>query len=243
MCDSLFALAVCLGALALSGCGRPRDPAMPHVAGQPQVPLIALPPAPRLSDAGYRLILDYEVGGGRAYYDKRLSRPTWPGEASGVTVGVGYDCGYSSRTVILNDWHELPQAPRLAGMSGMTGTAAKGQIASVHDILIEWELAEGVFDRVTVTRFMQLARRTYPGFDNLRPNAQAALVSLTFNRGSSMTGDRRREMREIRDCVPRKDYAGMARANRESIRVWKGTVIATGMKRRREAEAKLMESP
>jgi len=205
--------------------------------------LIALPPAPLLSVAGYKLILDYEVGGGAPYYNKLLSRPTWPGEESGVTVGVGYDCGYNSRAVILGDWSEVRQAARLAAASGVTGPPAKARAAELRDILIAWGLAEEVFNRVTVTRFYQLAQRTYPGFDGLRPNAQAALVSLTFNRGSSMTGDRRAEMREIRDCVPRRDYAGMARANRASIRVWRGTSIETGMARRREAEARLMETP
>ncbi len=203
--------------------------------------LVGLPPAPLLSERGYGLILDFEVGGGRGYYERFLARPTWPGAASGVTVGVGYDCGYNAPAVIREDWRALSASPRLVGVSGLKGVAAKARVAEVRDIVVAWELAEGVFNAVTVTRFWQLCERTYPGFAALHPNAQAALVSLTFNRGASMVGDRRREMREIRDAAARADYGAMARANRASVRIWRGTAIERGMARRREAEAKLME--
>jgi len=83
---------------------------------------------------------------------------------------------------------------------------------------------------VTLARFWGLCQRTWPGFDNLRPNAQAALLSLTFNRGSSMVGGNRREMRNIRDMTASKDYAG----------IWRNTPDGPGLIRRREAEAKLM---
>ena len=39
-------------------------------------------------------------------------------------------------------------------------------------------------------------------FIGLPLDAQGALVSLVFNRGTSMEGDRRAEMRAIRDAVP-----------------------------------------
>jgi hypothetical protein len=69
------------------------------------------------------------------------------------------------------------------------------------------------------------------GFENLRPNAQAALVSLVFNRGSSMTGANRLEMRNLRPLVSSaitrdgfgvaEDEARVARARR-SKPVWCG---------------------
>lgn len=237
-------LAVCLGALALTGC----KPASDNRGAAPPIseaaPLISLPPAPLLSPKGYQLILDYEVGGGQAYYSRFLASPTWPGASSGVTVGVGYDCGYNSKPVIVRDWAGMPNTAyreRLGNTAGVKGQAAKSLVQSVGDIVIDWRYAEAVFNDVTINRYHQLTQRTYPGFERLHGNAQAALVSLTFNRGSSMTGDRRKEMRDIRDCAARQDYAGMARANRASIRVWKGSSIEKGMARRREAEARLME--
>lgn len=205
--------------------------------------LIALPEPPPLTQAGHSLIVEFETGG-KADYD-RWPRPEWPQGASGVTVGIGYDCGYNSKEVIWNDWSDLehPNAARLAATSGIRGAQAKPLAKDLADILIQWSLAMGVFDRVTVTRFWRLARQTYPGFDDLRPNAQAALVSLTFNRGSDMVGDRRYEMRQIRSCAARRDYEGMASWNRRSIRVWKGTSIYEGMVRRREAESALILTP
>ena len=48
------------------------------------------------SDKALALLLKYEVGGGRNYYEKYLSKFTWPGGASGPTIGIGIDCAYYS---------------------------------------------------------------------------------------------------------------------------------------------------
>lgn len=175
-------------------------------------PFVVAPAAPTLSGAGYQLILNFEVGGGKAYYDRFLARPTWPGLHSGVTIGVGMDLGYNSKAVVLDDWKELPtpHPSRLAATAGVTGVKAKPRAAEVRDILIAWKISEGVFQRITLGKFFAQAQRAFPGFDDLRPNAQAALVSLVFNRGASMNGSGRLEMREIRSLVPKKDYAGIA---------------------------------
>ena len=203
--------------------------------------LLRAPPPPAVSPAGLSLILDFEVGDDTgAYYNRHLRNPEWPGAASGVTIGIGYDCGYNSATVIRGDWNQLADRERLAATAGVTGQRAKALIPSVRDILVSWELAQGVFSEVTLARFWGLCQRTWPGFDNLRPNAQAALLSLTFNRGSSMVGGNRREMRNIRDMTASKDYAGMAEQIRLMERIWRNTPDGPGLIRRREAEAKLM---
>lgn len=204
--------------------------------------LVSLPPAPQLTPAGYQLILDYEVGGGQRYYDRYLARPTWPGAASGITIGVGYDLGYNSAAVIRMDWRCLDKSrqDRLSQHAGIRGRAAQPRIAQVRDILIQWDLAQGVFDRVTLTRFYHLTQRTFPGFDRLHPNAQAALVSIVFNRGSSMSGPSRAEMRRIRDLVPRQDYPKIAGEIRSMKRLWHGRGLV-GLLKRREAEARLVE--
>lgn len=206
-------------------------------------PTIALPPAPVLSDAGYQLILDFEVGGGQRYYDRYLIRPTWPGAASGVTVAIGYDLGYNSKAVILSDWSALAERQRLANVAGVTGTKARSRVAEVRDILIAWELASKVFNDVTVSKFYSQALRAFPEMDRLHPNAQAALVSLVFNRGPGMSGPNRKEMRNIRDIVPKRDYDGIAYELRMMIRIWRGMDVEAGLTRRRLAEAKLVLTP
>ena len=192
-----------------------------------------------LSPAGFALILEYETGGPKEYNP----HPEWPGASSGVTVGVGYDCGYYLPAVIKSDWRALSAAPRLAAVSGIKGPAARSKVADLRDILVSWQLATSVFSDVTVSRYYTLTARTFPGFEDLHPNARAALVSLVFNRGSSLAGPSRSEMRAIRDAVPKKDYAEIAHQLRAMIRLWRGTDISNGMARRREAEAKLVETP
>jgi GH24 family phage-related lysozyme (muramidase) len=189
------------------------------------------------------LILDYEVGGGRPYYENHLARPTWPGASSGVTIGVGYDCGYNSAPVIRHDWDLLDNRARsrLAATALVSGARARPLASSLRDVLIRWNIAETVFNRVTLARFTSLTARTFPGFEQLETNAQAALVSLIFNRGSSMTGPRRAEMRAIRAAVPRRDYRAIAAQLRAMKRIWSGQGME-GLLRRREAEARLVES-
>jgi hypothetical protein len=192
----------------------------------------------KLSDNSRKLILDFEVGGGEAYYNKYLSRPSWPGEASGVTIGIGYDCGYNSRETILQDWAGLESASRLAATAGKIRSSAKALIPKLRDIQVPWDLALEVYEEDTVPKFWELTRRAYPGFDDLHPDAQGVLLSLTFNRGAAMSGDRRLEMRSIRALVPRKDYEGMAKQLRDMKRIWPNTA---GLRRRRDAEAALMQ--
>ena len=196
-----------------------------------------------LNDASLQLILDFEVSGGEQYYNKHLQSPIWPGAASGVTIGVGYDLGYNSSATITSDWGEHLDATtltRLLTTQGKTGQTAKAALPPVKDIKIPWPPAFAVFQAVTIPKFTEAAHKAFPGFDNLDPNCQGALVSLVFNRGASMKGDRRIEMRTIRDLVPHKDYAGIAQQFRKMKRLWLGTDIEKGMSRRRDAEADLV---
>jgi len=196
-------------------------------------------PKSELSERGYQLILDFEVGGGAGYYNKFLKRPTVPPGYSGITVGIGYDLGYNTQQQILSDWVGKPYVGQLAAVAGLKQAAAKAKLRTVTAILITWEDAKGVFDATTVDRFYQLAQRTFPGFDELHPNTQAALVSLVFNRGSSMSGPSRIEMVRIRQAVQTQDYVTIASQLRKMKRLWPNI---KGLLLRREAEAKLVEN-
>ena len=213
------------------------------VKATPAPALVALP-AVELSPASEQLIIDQEVGGGAAYYNKFLIHPEWPEGDSGCTIGVGSDLSTLSVANIRSDWHALP-APdltRLVATQPYHGIPAKAATARVHDISVPWPIGLDVFDDVDVPRFYQLTRRTFPGFDDLKPNAQGALTSLVFNRGESMVGSKRIQMRAIRDLVPKKDYRGMADQLRAMIPLWLGQSIYQDMKTRRNAEADLMET-
>lgn len=216
------------------------------IVPQPEPPknaILALPPKPALTKAGHNLILEFETGG-RSGYDPH---PEWPKGASGVTIGIGYDLGYTDRNTFESDWSALADitVSRLSPTVGLKGERAHAKLSSVHDILVQWDQATDVFDNVDVSRWWATTRKVLgPGFVNLRPNAQAALVSLGFNRGWSMSGNNRIECRAIRDdCVPHEDYTCIAKQLRTMKRIWRGTAIERGMSRRRDAEAKLVETP
>jgi len=191
------------------------------------------------------LILEYEVGGGKEYYERFLSGPTWPGGASGMTLAIGIDCGYYTPTELSEIFNFLPpdQLKAVRAASGKTGQAGKEYTKSVLNlnIKITWDQAVEIFDKYTWPKFARLAERAFPGLDSLCDNAYGAIVSLVFNRGASMAGDSRREMREIRDLVPKKDYRSIAVELQKMKRIWKDKGL-DGLLERRDAESKLVLS-
>jgi len=202
-----------------------------------------------LSKKSLDLILEFEVGGGENYYNKFLKNPAWPEGQSGVTIGVGYDLGYVNKTEFSEDWKDLPKEifDRLYKVVGIKGYNAKNLIRGLKDISIPWELSLQVFNNKTVTKFYNLTKNTFPNFDKMPEDAKGGLVSLVFNRGSALEGDRRREMKLIRDGMKitntfdQKALSFIANQIRSMKRIWIGGSIEKGMSRRRDAEAKLIE--
>ena len=197
------------------------------------------------SKAALDLILEYEVGGGKKYYEKYLSGPTWPGGASGMTLAIGIDCGYYSATELSKIFSFLPtkQLEVVKGASGKTGQAGKEYTYSAKNagITVSWDQAVSIFNQYTWPKFARLTDSAFPGADQLCDNAYGALVSLVFNRGSSLSGPSRAEMRSIRELVPKKDYKGIAEELRSMKRIWEGKGL-DGLLARRDAEAALVET-
>ena len=202
-----------------------------------------------LSKKSLDLILEFEVGGGENYYNKFLKNPAWPEGQSGVTIGVGYDLGYVNKTEFSEDWKDLPKEifDRLYKVVGIKGYNAKNLIRGLRDIVIPWELSLQVFNHKTVKKFWNLTKDTFPNFDKMPEDAKGGLVSLVFNRGNALEGDRRREMKLIRDGMritntfDQKALTFIANQIRNMKRIWAGGSIEKGMNRRRDAEAKLIE--
>ena len=192
-----------------------------------------------------KLLFDYEVGGGKSYYDKFLSKFTWPGGASGPTIGIGVDCGYYTKDELAKIFHFLKndQIKLIQGASGKTGSTGKEYTKTLREagIVVSWDQAKEIFESLTWPKFAKLTEKAFPKVEELCDNAYGALVSLVFNRGSAMQGDSRLEMRNIRDLVPKKDYKGIAKELRKMKRIWQGKGL-DGLIERREAEAKLVET-
>ena len=196
----------------------------------------------KISNAAQKLIVKFETGN-RDYYNKRLTRPAWPGYSSGVTIGFGYDLGYHTAGQIRKDWRDQLPAEHIESLvrvAGVTGRDASRVRSKVSHIEVPWEVAQKVFNEVTLPRYAALAVKTFPGMELLRPHAQGALVSLIFNRGSKLSGDRRREMKAIKKMVALQDYAGIANEIRKMKRLWKRVNGKSDLHGRRDAEADMV---
>jgi hypothetical protein len=197
-----------------------------------------------LSEKSFKLILEYEVGGGAGYYNKQLKHPCFPGGESGVTIGIGYDLGYNTSAQFAEDWKgvlDTGSYTRLAQHLGKKSSNAKAAIPSVKDIEVPWDAAEIVFKKNTLPRFIKETKKAFPNSDQLHPDAFGALVSLVFNRGGSVSGASRVEMLNIRNLIDSKDYKAIANEIKKMKRLWIGKGL-DGLLTRRDDEAKLIES-
>jgi GH24 family phage-related lysozyme (muramidase) len=201
----------------------------------------SLKPSPKTLD----LLFKYEVGGGQKYYEKYLSKFTWPGGASGPTIAIGVDCAYYSTAELAEIFSFLTkeEIKLIQAASGKTGEKGKEytKILRGAGITVSWENALKIFDKLTWPKFTKLAEKTFPGLSNLHQDAYGAIISLVFNRGTSFVGEKRLEMRNIKELIPKKNYKKIAQEFRNMKRLWKGKNL-DGLIERREAEASLIES-
>ena len=201
-----------------------------------------------LSKTSFDLIIYYEVGGESAY-NSRYSKPIWPGGASGVTIGIGYDIGHNSPETFKNDWSGIisdSDISRLSKVAGVKGSSAQSLVSSVSDITIPWEAAKAVFIKKTLPRYKNECIRAFPGSDKLHPDAFGSLVSLVFNRGPATTGKNRQEMANIRAALlgeikVTNIYDYIADQFIAMKRIWANTGL-TGLLTRREKEAALVRA-
>lgn len=195
-----------------------------------------------LSKKAIDLIIQFEIGG-RTYYDKALQKPTYPGGDSGVTIGIGYDLGYNTEKQFLADWSpnlNLNFVNALRPLCGLKGEKVKGMIkGEVLNVRIPYNIAYDVFVKTSIPRYYKATLSIYPDMINLNEDTQGALVSMIYNRGTKLDGDRRKEMRAIIDLVKKKDYEGIAEEIEKSKRLWEGKGL-DGLVLRREAEADLI---
>ncbi len=187
-------------------------------------------------------IINDEIGSPE-YYRKHLRSPCWPGGDSGITIGVGYDLGYVDKDSFLEDWRSQLSAAHLQKLSkycAVKGSKAKSKLRFLSDIKIPLAKASAVFRSTSVPTYAARTLRAFPEIENLAPIAQTTLLSLVYNRGASMKGDSRKEMRAIRKLVKTQDYQGMADQVRKMKRLWEGRGL-DGLLIRREREAKALE--
>lgn len=179
-----------------------------------------------------------------AVYARRYQRPVWPGGHSGVTIGIGYDVGMMSEAQLRADWTGRiadAMVERLTRAVHLTGAAARPLATRLHDVVVPFPVANAVFSQRTLPRYARATRSVWPGVEHLPADAQAMLLSLVYNRGTSLAGERRREMAAIRPLIAAGDLAGIAAELRAMQRLWDPDQLP-GLIARREREAELVEN-
>lgn len=189
------------------------------------------------------MIISFEVSS-KAAYNSRYKNPIWPGGDSGITIGIGYDIGYATVSQFKKDWEFRMTNAALDLLSeacGKKGTAAKNILPRFRQISISYEDACDVFHQTTLPKYAKDTRGIYPGVQKLPPDAQGALLSLVYNRGASLSGDRRKEMKNIVAHVANADLPKIAKEIRAMKRLWQGQGL-DGLLTRREEEAAMVEN-
>lgn len=218
----------------------------------------------KLSKQGINAIISYEIGaeyvGDVRYYNSRLSKPTYPGGNSGVTIGIGYDLGYNTVAQIRKDWEGKVNGNVLAFLvscAGLKGATAAKKIKPETSVFkIPYEVASDVFINSTLPRFCKEAKESFPAIEKLNPLAQAVIVSVVFNRGNGLADTssnaqkegRRKEMRQLVEAIEKVDYNAIANEIEAMKRLWDGVpdfdgdveTKMQGLIDRRIAEAKLV---
>lgn len=198
----------------------------------------------RSSQAAIDLIVAEEVTS-QAVYQKLYQHPEWPGGASGVTIGIGYDCGYSTSNTIQGDWGDKLPAPMvkcLQDVAGIHGSPASSHAHALRGVVtVPWDAAMAVFIGRDMPKWEGIVSRALPNTDKLSPDSFGALVSLCYNRGPggfTDGSDRDREMRAIKAHMATGQFAEIPAEFRSMKRIWPNV---SGLQHRRDHEAALFE--
>lgn len=207
-------------------------------------------PFPLLSTNGVAFIAAEETGG-LSYYESFTRWPHFPGVQSGVTIGVGYDLRFNSEADFRAFWgHHLAPAVlnELAKDIGKKGTKERVSALKQMGVQVPFKAAWPVFIEKTLPSFYEQTKRIYPSLERLPDLCRSVLVSIVFNRGPSLSGSSRREMRTIQDILAKADAPGLSKADRKAIladvedeilsmqRLW---AASSGLRKRRQSEANL----
>jgi hypothetical protein len=209
-----------------------------------QAVLAAPDPFPPLTEAGVTFIAREEVSDG-ATYRRKFQTPCLPPAPSGITIGIGYDCQFTRTQADLEaDWGDVLSPAAIALLVptlGMVGTQAL--LAQVRAVSITLGDAMRVFATRSLPKYFADTRRIYPQVADNSLNAaqRTALVSLVYNRGTDLTGDRRREMKNIQGLLAAGRLGDVPGEFESMTRLWTMTE-APGLIRRRRSEAALFRA-
>lgn len=204
-----------------------------------------------ISEGATRMVVMFEVTSEKAYSSK-YQRPIWPHGQSGVTIGIGYDLGYVSKTRFGDDWKNYISPQDISYLEVACrkhGAAAEALTKQLQNFKVDYTGAHKQFVTETLPRYVGQTEDALANCDQLSPASLGALVSLTFNRGASYTipenkdkTGRYQEMRNISTHMINKEFDKVPAEILSMKRLWEGKPKMKGLLTRRELEAKLFKA-
>ncbi len=196
----------------------------------------------KISKEAFDLIVREEVSS-EEVYKRKYTHPEWPGVQSGVTIGIGYDVGYSTRDKLRRDWKGAIGSETISALEvacGITGVEAKELTKRLQSVVVPWEAAIKVFRNVSIPEWEAKVAKAIPGSDELPPDCFGVLVSLSYNRGLSYNnaGDRYSEMRAIKKAIVEGRPEDVPALLVRMARIWP---TVPGLQKRRKTEAALFK--
>lgn len=189
-------------------------------------------------------IVDQEIGG-EAYYQKFAEHLSYPGGASGPTIGVGYDLGEVTVAQARADWEGILPVPAIEAICaacGLRGAAAQAWVEEHGgEVTVTYAQAVTEFAERELPKWETNTAAALPNFAALPGLSQGALVSLTMNRGSGIyvdPGARYAEGRTIKQLMESKFYMPISIEIEAMKRLWPA---GSDLYNRRIAEAALFK--
>lgn len=214
---------------ALQPTGQADPPTWDWLSAQP-------PPSPDIATEAVNFIVREEVGS-RDYYERHAKKPHFPGASSGVTIGIGYDLRFQSEADFDAHWSDQLSPDQMAALRPYLGEpGSEAAVAALSGIEVPWLAAWHVFVGRLLPHYVDLTRGAFDGFDGLSPLRRGVLVSLVYNRGAGMDGNRRSEMRDIRNHIREGQLDEVAGDLQAMKRLWPNS---KGLRDRRDREAEL----
>jgi GH24 family phage-related lysozyme (muramidase) len=221
------------------------EPIVAFKTGPERAPIRAAKSSRMISSGATELIIASEVSS-RDAYQARYDRPVWPEGESGVTIGIGYDIGESTRVFFKEDWGEYLDSGTselLSKACGVSGKGAAALIPNFEAVRIPWDVAMSQFQRETLPRYVGETEKALENTSALSPDSFGALVSLVYNRGTTFHNPDPQfsEMQELSNNMASKRFPEIPANIRSMERIWKNKPKFKGIVIRREAEAALFE--
>ena len=192
-----------------------------------------------------------EETGGLAYYEMVTQWPHYPGHASGITIGAGYDLRFHSKSDFKKTWGKYLSEAYINELSkdiGKKGSKSRAVKLKEKGIAVPFKSAWPAFIEDTLPRFYGYTESIYPSLRRLPDLCRSALVSIVFNRGAGLSGSRKKEMRNMQKILHLGDDESLSKAAAKKIlqaveneilsmkRLW---APGSGLIKRRQAEANL----